>query len=127
MSEKRRPRLSKFPLDKPFERQDPQTPLSEFVLRLIIDFDSDNPIIVGTGTLICGYLVMTAKHVVEQYVISGEHSLDAIQIVSGKDYVIWSVIGGWSHPHTDISLLHLADPPRASDPTRAIEHRGLVL
>jgi hypothetical protein len=56
-------RRSTFPLHKPFERQEPTTPFSEVVLRLVVNFYSDAPYIVGTATVLCGNLLVTAKHV----------------------------------------------------------------
>ena len=64
----KRPRRSTFPLNKPFERQAPTTPLSQLGLRLVVNFYSDEPYVVGTATVLCGHLLLTAKHVLEDVV-----------------------------------------------------------
>ena len=60
------PRLSTFPLDKPFELQDPTTALSEIALRLVVGFYTDAPVIVGTATVLTGHCavpqIMTLTH-----------------------------------------------------------------
>ena len=67
MAEHARPKLSTFPLDRPFEKQDATTSLSEVGLRLVLDFDSEAPEIIGTCTIVSGFLAMTAKHVLTPY------------------------------------------------------------
>ena len=43
------PRLSRFPIDKPFERLEPDVPVSEVVLRLVVDLYSEAPVVIGTA------------------------------------------------------------------------------
>ena len=59
------PRLSTFPLDKPFELQDAATPFSEMAARLVVNIFSDSPEIVGTATVIAGNTLVTAKHIID--------------------------------------------------------------
>lgn len=116
-----------LPFDKPFERQSDATALSEVSFRLVVDFNSDAPKVIGSCTAINGLLALTAKHVVEDYVQDTAHTLDAIQIIDGKHYIVWSVTGGWSHPFTDLALLRLATPPGVSDTSLVIEPKGLLV
>ena len=58
-----RRRLSTFPVDKPFEKLEPAAPIAEVVLRLVVDLYSEAPLVVGSATVLCGHLLVTAKHV----------------------------------------------------------------
>jgi hypothetical protein len=121
------PRLSKFPLDKPFERQEASTSLSEIALRLVVDFYSDVPAIVGTATVLSGHLLVTAKHVLD-FIPTNSSILDnpqkievdghfvAVQVLTGPEYIIWDVLEAISDPATDIALLRLASNPTRSSP-----------
>ena len=122
-----RRKLSTFPLDRPFARQDARTSLSEIGLRLVLDYDTASPRVIGSCAAVSGFLLMTAKHVLEDYVTMAEpeHTLHAIQIIAGSDYVVWDVIGGWAHPHADIALLHLGANPRMSNTRLTLSHRTL--
>jgi hypothetical protein len=102
-----RPRLSTFPLHKPFERQAPTTPLSQVALRLVANFYSAEPYVVGTATVLCGNLLVTAKHVFSdileaKYLLSQEPNalsvsvqkhIVAIQIIPTPEpeYIIWDI------------------------------------
>jgi hypothetical protein len=126
------PRLSKFPLDRPFERQDPTTSLSEAGLRLVADFYSDHAQVLGSAIIICGHLLATAKHVLSDLIANpnaaddfhlGDHHLVAIQILPGPEYVIWDVVGALLDPVSDLALLHLGANPARSHPQNSIEWR----
>ena len=90
-----RPRLSTFPIDKPFERLEPDAPISEMVLRLIVGFYSDAPVVLGTATILCRHLLVTARHVLtDRAVLPSAHSVD---------------------PGSDLALLHVSANPRRSN------------
>jgi hypothetical protein len=124
-----RPKISTFPLSRPFERQDASTSLSEFSLRLIADFYPDSPTVVGSCVIFCGHLLLTAKHVLTDYVYSDRagHTLHAVQILQGPQYAVWPVVRGWSHSSSDLALLHLAERPDTTDMAAKIEHRQFVI
>lgn len=119
-----RRRLSTFPVDKPFERLEPDAPIAEVVLRLIAGFYSDTPLVVGTATILCGYLLVTARHVLLS--VPGldaspaadsavDQSLAAVQVLPGPEYVVWDVVSAIAHPNSDLALLHTSSNPRRSD------------
>lgn len=123
------PRISTFPIHKPFEKQEPTTPLSEIALRLVINFYSDAPQVIGTATILTGNLLVTAKHVLADILCSSSSSssgkafqidahLVAIQILprSESEYIVWNVFGGIMCPVSDIALLQLATNPEKSHP-----------
>lgn len=120
------PRLSTFPLHKPFERQDPTTTLSQIGLRLVENFDTDHPVILGTATMVSGHLAITARHVFDEIwghapaAAAEEVGKDvvAVQILPGPEYVVWQVMTGVGHPVSDLALLHLEANPRQSNPLR---------
>ena len=118
-----RRRISKFPLHKPFERQPSKSECQRVVLRLIVGFDTERAYIVGTATVICGHLLLTARHVIEEALqresVSGSETptvenIVAIQIVPGPDYVVWHVLKGWLCPQTDLAFLQVASEPSTS-------------
>ena len=127
-----RPRLSTFPVDKPFERLDPASPIAEVVLRLVVDFNSDAPLVVGSATILCGHLLVTARHVLESIPglhdsrcvdstspaagITVDRGLAAVQVLPGPEYVIWDVESAIAHPRWDLALLRTSSNPRRSDP-----------
>lgn len=133
--------LSKFPLHKPFEVQKPTTPLSEVALRLVVNFFSDAPYVVGTATIIAGNLAVTAKHVfndildskylavpleVNQSPVMLETHLAVVQVIilgMEPEYIIWDVFSATLDPSSDIALLHLATNPHRSHPRNAHEWR----
>ena len=114
-----------FPLDKPFERFDPTTGISEVALRLVVNFYSDAPQVVGTATVVCGHLLVTAKHVLrelcnvasspsEPSVTFIDKHLVAVQLLPGPEYVIWDVVEAIADPESDIALLRLTSNPAKS-------------
>lgn len=121
--------LSNFPEDKPFEKLTPDTPLSEIALRIVVNFYSDSPYIIGTATVLCGNLLVTAKHVLEDVYkpmlktaehVDEENHLMAIQLLPGPEYVLWSIVEAIACPIEDILLLRTAKTPATSNPTLAI-------
>jgi Trypsin-like peptidase domain len=132
----RPPRLSTFPLHKPFEKQDPRTTLSEVGLRLITNFYSDSAEVVGTAAVLCGNLLITAKHVLEKILPRDKRPIDersieidtplyAVQILASPEpqYVIWDVCTITLCPVSDIALLSLATNPGMSHPNRVHQWR----
>ena len=138
-----RPRLSTFPVDKPFERLDPDAPISEFVFRLVVDLYSDAPVVVGTATILCRHLLVTAGHILRSRLFlesyrppdpasSGfnfnfDRSLSAVQVLPGPKYVAWDVVSAIAHPASDIALLHVSSNPRSSDPEGSLRRNAPVV
>ena len=138
-----RPRLSTFPTDKPFERLEPDAPVSEVVLRLVVGFYSDAPVVVGTATILCRHLLVTARHVLtDRAVLAGARSVDpaspdagtrvnrglvAVQVLPGPEYVIWEVVSAIAHPASDLALLHVSSNPRRSDPESPLRRNAPVV
>jgi len=119
------PRLSTFPLDKPFERQEPTTSLSEMALRLVVNFYTEDAYVIGTATVICGNLLVTAKHVllaaVDQFDVENpcrmiDKPIAAVQVLPGPEYNVWDVVEGILDPVSDIALLRLGTNPGRSNP-----------
>ena len=116
--------ISNFPLHKPFERQPSDSEFPRVVLRLMVGFDTERAYIVGTATVICGHLLLTARHVIEEALrretVAGsetptvENNIVAIQIVPGPDYMVWHVLKGWLCPQTDLAFLQVASEPSTS-------------
>ena len=74
--------------------------------------------VIGTATFICGYLAVTAKHVLEAIIgrfgakqspkcveIDG-YSVRLYQVLPGPVYRVWNVFSAWTCP-SDIAILHL--------------------
>lgn len=125
-----RPRLSTFPIAKPFERIEPDAPIAELVLRLVVDFYSDSPVVIGSATVLCGHLLVTAKHVLtSKPVLDSSRRVDrdspqgniqvngglaAVQILPGPEYVVWDVVSAIAHPGSDLALLRTSSNPGRS-------------
>jgi hypothetical protein len=103
-----------------FIRQEPDTPMSEFALRVLVEFPDGETHIIGTATIIGGYLAITARHVLDDIIsrfgstqtsgLNSEISHYAVrlyQILPGPEYVVWDVSSAWPCVDTDIALLHL--------------------
>lgn len=125
------PRLSAFPVDKPFERLDPDSSVAEVVLRLVVEVYSEAPVVVGSATILCPHLLVTARHVLESIPdldvsrssiatssTTGtvvKPSLSAVQVLPGPEYVIWEVESAIAHPVSDLALLRVSSNPMRSD------------
>jgi Trypsin-like peptidase domain len=117
-------RISKFPLHKPFDRQPSESDFQRVVLRLVVGFNTTRAYVVGTATVVCGHLLLTARHVIEEVfnqegvskskTLTVENSLVAFQIVPGPEYVLWHVVDCWLCPQTDLAFLHVASEPSTS-------------
>jgi hypothetical protein len=103
-----------------FRAVQPDSPISEIALRVVLEFDGWNLYVLGTATLIAGNLAITARHVVESVLRkfgrkqnADENSeIDACairlyQVLPGPEYRVWEVRSVWVCP-TDIAILHLA-------------------
>ncbi|MGJ5134389.1 S1 family peptidase [Bradyrhizobium oligotrophicum] len=125
------PRRSKFPLHRPFEKQPATTSLSEAGLRLVADIYTDRATVLGTGIVIAGHLVVTAKHVLLDLLDAGagsegltiDHHLCAVQLLPGPQYVIWDVKAALLDPIADLALLQLDGNPGRSHPDKPIAWR----
>ena len=93
-------------------------------LRLVVGFYSDAPQVIGTAAVVCGHLLVTAKHVLsdlcnierppsEQSVAIDKH-LVAVQLLAGPEYLIWDVTNAIVDPASDIALLRLTSNPAKS-------------
>ena len=126
-----RPRLSSFPVDKPFDRLEPDAPISEVVFRLVVDFYSDAPVVVGTATILCRHLLVTAGHILRSRLFLESYrppdptssgvaanfgrTLSVVQVLPGPEYVVWDVVSAIAHPASDLAFLHVSSNPRRSD------------
>jgi len=118
-------RVSKFP-DQVFKNEGPLTPLQEVAVRLIVGWDTDEPEVVGTGTVLSGHLIITARHVIADLVSAAvdgvmPKTLVAVQLVplSGSfEYLIWDIHQATLDPVADLALLHVAVNPARSSPNR---------
>ncbi len=102
-----------------FRDERPDSPISEFALRVVVEFDGWELYVVGTATLIAGHLAITARHVLEHVIqtygvrqksakeaeIDG-YSLRLYQVLPGPIYRIWNVYTAWPSS-SDIAVLHL--------------------
>jgi hypothetical protein len=98
------------------ERSD--SPISEIALRVVVERPEWQLSVVGTATLICGHLAITARHVLDDAVqkyganssnngsVIEDFELKLYQVLPGPEYRIWSVVTAWPC-QTDIALLHL--------------------
>ncbi|WP_165979496.1 S1 family peptidase [Paraburkholderia guartelaensis] len=95
--------------------------MSEFALRVLVEFGGGETYVIGTATLIAPYVVLTAKHVLDEITtrfgtetdedgtpVIADYSIRLYQCLPGPTYIIYQVVKAWSHPDTDISVLHLA-------------------
>ncbi|MDE2229660.1 MAG: hypothetical protein KGL11_11555 [Alphaproteobacteria bacterium] len=125
------PRITTFPLDKPFEKQEPTTQLSEIALRLVVNFYSDSPYVIGTATILCGNLLVTARHVIDEFIAGpinhADKSVQAVQLLPGPEYIVWDVIDGVADPASDLALLRLATNPGRSQPEKPQIEGNLAL
>jgi hypothetical protein len=57
-----------LPATPAFRDERVDSPISEFALRVVVEFEGWKLYVVGTATLICGHLAITARHVLEDVV-----------------------------------------------------------
>jgi hypothetical protein len=121
-----------LPATPAFRDERPDSPISEFALRVVVECPGWNLFVVGTATLIAGHLAITARHVLDhvfrtfglrassptQAVIEN-YELKLFQVLPGPVYRTWKVFTAWP-TSTDIALLHLG-LDRTSIPDQKIE------
>jgi S1-C subfamily serine protease len=125
------PRLSTFPLHRPFERLEATTSLSEAGLRLVADIYTDRARVLGTAIIVSGNLIVTAKHVLTDLTTPSQgessfdidHHLTAVQLLPGPEYIVWDIASGMFDPTSDLALLQLATNPGVSNPDMPINWR----
>jgi len=95
-------------------------PIQEIALRVVVELPGWNFHVLGTATLIAGYLAITAKHVLEAAFRFGVTNTSSEQVdgfalklyqvlphESGPIYRIWNVLEAWMC-ESDIAILHLS-------------------
>lgn len=113
--------IHNLPQTPAFKDERPDSPISEIALRVVLEFDGWDLYVLGTATLIAGYLAITARHVVESVFREFGRNQDAdkhfeidacairlYQVFPGPEYRVWDVRSAWVCPTTDIAILHLA-------------------
>lgn len=104
----------------PAFRDSPKTdPIQEIALRVVVELPEWEFHVIGTATLIGGFLAVTARHVLyeihrrfggakrvaDRIEISG-YSIRLYQVLPGPVYRIWNVAKAWIST-SDIAILHL--------------------
>jgi hypothetical protein len=112
------PRVHNLPETPAFRDEPSDSPISEFALRVVVECPGWNLYVVGTATLICAHLAITARHVLDHAVrtfgskVLGRKveierfELKLYQILPGPVYRLWRVVTAWTCD-TDIAVLHL--------------------
>lgn len=103
-----------------FKPQAPDSQISEIALRILVEFPNSETHVIGTATVISGFLAITAKHVLEDIVSRfgtaeieqnrheiREYAVRLYQILPGPEYAIWNIVNAWTCPETDIAILQL--------------------
>lgn len=121
-----------------FRDASPTDPIQEIALRVVVERPGWEMHVIGTATLIGGFLAITAKHVIDavigmfgarqqgprQIEVEG-YSLRLYQVLPGPIYRVWNVFRAWICP-SDIAILHLG-LDRTSEADGAVEWRALRL
>ena len=113
--------------------------MSEVVLRLVVDFYSDTPTVIGSATVLCRHLLVTARHVLEAVLMLDNSSsvapaspgadtrvdrgLAAVQVLPGPEYVVWDIVSATAHPASDLALLQTSGNPGRNHPEN-VHHWG---
>lgn len=124
--------ISKTPT---FVLQPTDTPVSEFALRVLVEFERGETHVIGTAAMIASNLAVTAGHVIDDILVRfGQGQLDGgkpvisgyairlYQIMPGPEYVVWQVFTVVKCLESDLALLHLGLFKR-SHPDRPIAWR----
>jgi len=111
--------IHNLPPTPAFRDEKPDSPISEMALRLVVERSGWRLDVVGTATLVCGHLAITARHVLEhvlraygakpkssKYYEIDDYELKLYQVLPGPIYRIWRVHSAWP-TSTDIAFLHL--------------------
>lgn len=126
-------RISTFPIHRPFEKQEPTSPLTEVILRLVVNIYSNDPYVIGTATILTGNVLISAKHVLDLVwnerpnndgaIIEINKHLAAVQTMPGPEYIIWDIVDGIADPTSDLVLLRLGTNPSKSNFEKSYEWR----
>jgi Trypsin-like peptidase domain len=113
------PTVHNLPEIPAFRDERADSPISEFALRVVVELPDWQLYVVGTATLICGHLAITARHVLEHVIRTfgikakssthaeiDNYELKLYQVMPGPVYRIWRVYTAWPCA-TDIAFLHL--------------------
>jgi hypothetical protein len=126
--------MSAVAVEPKFIRQPPNTPMTEVALRVLVEFPSGETHVIGTATVVSGYLAVTAGHVIDDIIhrfgaTKGEHGFEVFnysvrlyQTIPGPRYIVWNVAAAWRSEESDLALLHLA-LHRLSHPEKPVEWR----
>lgn len=94
------------------------SPIYKLAFRLVAQTDT-KIISSGTCVMIAQGLVITAKHVIEDYLetlgydstdneqLNPNFALWIVQITDDSDYAVWDAKSMWLSPHTDIAFLNI--------------------
>jgi hypothetical protein len=128
--------IHNIPQTPAFKDERPDSPISEIALRVVLEFDGWDLHVLGTATLVAGYLAITARHVIESVFQKFARDQDAdkhfeidacairlYQVFPGPEYRVWDVRSTWVCPTTDIAILHLAEW-RTTRPEKTIEWKA---
>jgi hypothetical protein len=114
------------------------SPISEVALRVVVGLEGWELHVVGTATVICGHVAITARHVLD-YVVRKfgarsktntnsnpdeykiDYELKLYQVLPGPVYRIWKVYYAWACA-TDIAILHLELDRASTLPGEEMEH-----
>jgi hypothetical protein len=95
------PTLQDLAASHAFRDEKGDSPISEFALRVVVEFEGLKFYVVGTATLICGHLAITARHVLDHVIRTygakktdtktgidefeiGDYELNLIQVFRGR-------------------------------------------
>ena len=113
------------------------------MLRLVVGFYSDAPVVVGSATILCRHLLVTARHVLTTPpVLDHSENVDpdspaagtrvnrglvAVQVLPGLGCVVWEVVSAIAHPVSDLALLHVSSNPRRTHPEAPLRPHAPVV
>jgi S1-C subfamily serine protease len=93
------------------------SPINAVAYRLVRNFFSDAPEVIGTATAVGTLVLVTARHVLDGMDVEND-SVAAVQILPDRDaeYVVWDVEVAWLSNDSDLALLRLnANPNRSGE------------
>ncbi len=90
-----------------------EVPISAWTLSMIVDVGTNNPYIVGTAFPIGNGVLLTAKHILNEYWNATEsfhmdRTLSAFQILPGNRFITWRITGTIVHKTADLAVLFAA-------------------
>jgi hypothetical protein len=109
-----------FPRKVSFKRIPDDGEIGAIALRIFVEFSDGHVYPIGTATVICGYLAITARHNLEDILerfgsgaagadglVIAEYAIRLYQITPGPNIVIFEIATAISSAISDISVLHL--------------------